>query len=103
MGKIKIYLDTSVISALFDIRNPERQDLTKNLIENLGDYECYISEVVLAEINNIKLISLKEKLRNAVINYKVLEIDEENRNVAYQYIQNNAIPEKYSEMLYILQ
>lgn len=33
--KIKIYLDTSVISALFDDRNPERQDLTKIFFEKL--------------------------------------------------------------------
>lgn len=97
MGKFKIYLDTSVISALFDTRNPERQDLTKNFIENIGDYECYISEVVLAEINDIRYKSLKEKLRNAVINYIVLEINEENRKLANRYVENNAIPVKYSE------
>ena len=97
MSEFKIYLDTSVISALFDIRNPERQDLTESFIKNIGDYECYISEVVLAEINDIKHISLKEKFRNAVINYKVLEINEENRKLSNRYIENNAIPKKYSE------
>ena len=97
MGKFKIYLDTSVISALFDTRNPERQDLTKNFIENIGDYECYISEVVLAEINDIRYKSLKEKLRNAVINYIVLEINEENRKLANRYVENNVFPVKYSE------
>lgn len=97
MSEFKIYLDTSVISALFDIRNPERQDLTENFIKKIGDYECYISEVVLAEINDIKHISLKEKFRNAVINYKVLEINEENRKLSNRYIENNAIPKKYSE------
>lgn len=97
MSEFKIYLDTSEISALFDIRNPERQDLTESFIKNIGDYECYISEVVLAEINDIKHISLKEKFRNAVINYKVLEINEENRKLSNRYIENNAIPKKYSE------
>ena len=29
---MKIYLDTSVLSALFDGRNPERQELTKDIV-----------------------------------------------------------------------
>lgn len=97
MEKIKVYLDTSVISALFDNRNPERQDLTQNFIKEVAYYECFISEIVLAEINDIKHESLKMTLRNAVINYDVLEINEENRNLANKYIENNAIPTKYSE------
>ena len=28
--KLKVYLDTSVISALFDDRNPERKSLTES-------------------------------------------------------------------------
>jgi predicted nucleic acid-binding protein len=35
--KIRVYLDTSVISALFDDRNPERQDLTKRFFDEI-DY-----------------------------------------------------------------
>lgn len=31
--KFKIYLDISVISALFDGRNPERKELTENFFE----------------------------------------------------------------------
>lgn len=35
MENIKIYLDTSVISTLFDTRTPERQRLTKKAWINL--------------------------------------------------------------------
>lgn len=35
MLKPKVYLDTSVISALFDERTPERQSLTKSAWQNL--------------------------------------------------------------------
>ena len=62
--KIKIYMDTSVISALFDNRNPERQDLTKTFFKKLEIFDVYISEVVLAEIYDIKDDQLKDKLRN---------------------------------------
>ena len=31
--KLKLYLDTSVISALFDDRNPERKSLTESFFD----------------------------------------------------------------------
>ncbi|GBR77615.1 hypothetical protein RDn1_274 [Candidatus Termititenax dinenymphae] len=40
--KPKIYLDTSVISALFDTRTPERLDHTKTAWERLKDCEVFI-------------------------------------------------------------
>jgi len=37
--KIKIYLDTSVISALFDERNPERKSLTEAFFMEISSEE----------------------------------------------------------------
>jgi len=42
--KNKIYLDTSVISALFDERTPERLSMTSALWLKLNDYEVAVSE-----------------------------------------------------------
>jgi predicted nucleic acid-binding protein len=36
---LKIYLDTSVISALFDKRNPERMTLTEEFFKTITDYQ----------------------------------------------------------------
>ena len=43
--KLKIYLDTSVISALFDKRNPERRSLTKSFFKDIESYS--VMEYVL--------------------------------------------------------
>ena len=48
--KTKIYLDTSVISALFDERTPERLLMTSILWSKLSDYDVFISELVLKEL-----------------------------------------------------
>ena len=48
--KNKVYLDTSVISALFDVRTPERMSMTVDLWSKLNDYEVVISELVLEEL-----------------------------------------------------
>jgi len=42
-NKLKIYLDTSVISALFDERNLERKSLTESFFEVIGNYKVFIS------------------------------------------------------------
>jgi predicted nucleic acid-binding protein len=46
--KIKVYLDTSVISAYFDKKNPERQLLTDLFFKRVEMFDAYVSEVVLA-------------------------------------------------------
>ena len=95
--KIKIYLDTSVISALFDDKNPERQDLTKRFFEQAKTFTVYVSEVVLAEIDNVRNTQLKEKLRNTAISFKILQIDKKIRRLASEYVKHGAIPPDYSE------
>jgi len=95
--KIRVYLDTSVLSALFDDRNPERQDLTKRFFDEIESFKVYISEVVLAEIDATKDAQLKGKLRNTAVYFEVLSIDEETRKLANEYVKHGAIPAEYSE------
>jgi predicted nucleic acid-binding protein len=48
--KIKIYLDTTIISALFDKRTPERMFQTRRFWEHIEEYNVFISELVIDEI-----------------------------------------------------
>ncbi len=48
--KLKVYIDTSVISAMFDMRNPERRFLTRNFWNHLREMDPYVSDVVYAEV-----------------------------------------------------
>ena len=51
--KLKIYLDTSVISAHFDFKKPVRQLITQKWFEDeIVRYESFISDTVLQEIGN---------------------------------------------------
>ena len=95
--RIKVYLDTSVISARFDKRNPERQFLTDLFFEKIELFDAYISELVLAEIGDTRDPQLREKLRNLAIAFKALPIDEESRTLADEYVKHEAIPPDYPE------
>lgn len=51
----KVYLDTSVISALYDNRTPERMSLTKTAWKTLNDYDDAL-HVAIATVNDIRYL-----------------------------------------------
>ncbi len=93
----KIYLDTSVISALFDERTPERKFATEQAWLKLNDKEIsgvYISELVLEELQRTAE-PLKNSLLSAVSNFNVLPATEDAKRLAGIYIKHGIFPEKY--------
>ena len=48
--RVRIYLDTSVPSAYFDERTPERRGLTVAFFTTLGEHDVTISDRVIDEI-----------------------------------------------------
>lgn len=92
----KVYLDTSVISALFDVRTPERQNLTQTMWPLLESYQVFISRKVLEELSAASM-PLREKLLNTVSKFTVLEITAEAEALAKDYVSNGIFPEKYSD------
>lgn len=97
---MKIYLDTSVISAFFDDRNPERKALTEEFFSKIDIYDTYISELTIAEIEKTPDKSLKDKMKRIIKNFSVLEIDEAVERLANEYIKYEAVSEYYKEDAY---
>jgi len=94
---MKIYLDTSVISALFDERNLERKALTEEFSSKIAIYDTYISELTVAEIKRTPDQSLRNKMRQVIKNFSILEVNEAIEELASEYIKYGAVPESYSE------
>lgn len=98
MKKLKVYLDTSVISHLDQLDAPEKMEETKKLWEILKDkelYEVYISDVVLEEINRCK-----EGKRRILLNYlydmeyNVIKIDDRVFELAEKIIDFGILKQK---------
>ena len=103
MKKPKIYLDTSIISAYFDFRKPVRQLITEKWVQNdLPDFEVYISELVLNEINNNTDEKLKEKMLRLLNEIKPinLEINEEVLKIAQIY-RNEILSKEINDTVHI--
>lgn len=97
MKKLKIYLDTSVISHLLAEDTPEKMADTQALWLQIqcGKYDVVISEVTLQEIRDCKepkRSALEEKLGE--ISFSVVTIDDEVKQLAGQIIQMGILKEK---------
>ena len=65
MGKVKLYVDTSIPSAFHDTSKPLRQLMTQKWFEfDAIDYELYTSGITIQEIEKIKTISKSKILKN---------------------------------------
>jgi predicted nucleic acid-binding protein len=70
-------LDTSIPNAYFDIDTPERQRVTQRFWEHLHDYEIYVSDLVVEEIQATTDIQLKQLLLELIRSFTCLAKDTE--------------------------
>ncbi len=97
MKKLKVYLDTSVISHLLQEDAPEKMADTRQLWDMFctGKYDVYLSTVTLEEIDNCpepKRSQLYDYLKQ--IDYTLLRIDDEVSEVAMQIIEMGILTKK---------
>ena len=104
--KLKIYLDTSIISYLKQDDNPERTGLTLKFWDeskSRDDVELYISDVALTEVDQCyeeKRIFMREKLKE--LNFIFLEKDVNAEKLAQRIIDLGILTNKsYDDCLHI--
>ena len=97
MRKLKVYLDTSVVSYLYQEDAPEKMQDTLELWELFKnqEYEVYISDIVVREIsgcNGEKLNILMDYLNQ--IDYNIIETDESTIELAEKFIDFGILKQK---------
>ena len=95
--KLKVYLDTSVISYLKQDDAPEKTGITLNLWEKFktGVYDICISQITIDEMNECpepKLSFLKTKLSE--IKYINFKLDDKCFELAKEIIEKGILPRK---------
>ncbi|MFH1539671.1 MAG: PIN domain nuclease [bacterium] len=97
MKKLKLYIETSVWNFLFADDAPEKQLETNRFFEEIqsGDYELFISGLVLAEIERAQE-SVRDKLLGKIdeIEPEVLTITGEVDELALKYAGARFLSEK---------
>lgn len=95
--KPRVYLDTTVPSAYFDDRTPDRQRLTREFwTERLPDFAPALSTIVLLEIRNTPDPEKCRKMEHLVAGISVLPFDEQADELAQEYVRRGIFPEKYA-------
>jgi len=92
--KAGIYLDTSVISALFDDRTPERKAMTSSAWMKFAEFDVFISSIVIEELAAMKDPTAK-RITDTIADFTVLPITPQVELLAQQYLQRGIFPDKY--------
>lgn len=100
MKKLKIYLDTSVISYLDQQDAPERMAETQELWEKIkaGEYNIAISDLTFDEVG--RCAEPKRSLlmqRVAEIHFEEIARDDESRRLSDLYFERGGLPPKSKE------
>ncbi len=90
-------MDTSVISALFDDRNPQRKELTKEFFDLKDNFKLFISDTVLLEIDKVDNSQLHDQMIQIVSSIKSFPIAPEVEELSQDYVKNGAIPKTHLE------
>ncbi|PXF59062.1 MAG: hypothetical protein C4B59_12305 [Candidatus Methanogaster sp.] len=98
--KLKTYLDTSVISALFDARNPERKSLTESFFEQIESFDPFISEITVAEIERTPDPTLRSNMKEVALQLTMLPLTDDVKRLADEYVRYGAVPESHLEDAY---
>jgi len=99
----KIYLDTSIISAFFDVQKPIRQLITEKwFVNEIVQFKPFISTLVLEEIGQTSDSILRNKMLSLIDQYhlNVLSITDEILNLAKDY-RKKVIPQELNDSIHI--
>ncbi len=100
--KLKIYLDTSVFSARFDERAPDRKLLTEQFWRNLVSYEASTSSLTVEELRQTKDLQLRTNMESLIAELSVLPITEEMKKLADKYLAVRVLTESmYNDAVHV--
>ena len=85
--KLRVYLDTSVISAYLDDRTPERKRETVGFWGQLTKYDVQVSELTQTELQATRDPATREQMMELIHPFTVLPVIEEARVLAQYYVK----------------
>lgn len=98
MEKEIIYLDTSVISAYFDLRTPNRMSITREFWHAVkNEYQLVLSDVTLTEMERTPSKERLQEMKDLVQGFRVVTTSKKTRDLAIQFIKADLVPPKKIE------
>jgi len=103
---VKLYLETSVSNMLFSLQAREKRVITEKLFADIysGVHQAFVSVLYLEEVGRTSSPLLRYQLEGVVkvYNVDVLEITEDVKRVADEYVRAEAFTEQnYADALHV--
>jgi predicted nucleic acid-binding protein len=101
MPKIKVYIDTSVLGAIYDTEDSKRVNITKqllNLFKKQENFIPFVSNIVIEEVEKAPkdiTIGLKKIIKNT--SFKILFETDDCVKLVNEYMKKKIIPQKYRD------
>jgi predicted nucleic acid-binding protein len=95
LSRQKVFLDTSVFSAYFDERQPERRALTREFWQKLENFKVYTSEVTKQELEATTDSTRRKQFRELIEETEILSVSKDAEDLASRYIKEGIIPAKF--------
>ena len=84
--KLRVYLDTSVFSAYYDQRMPERRSLTQAFWLRLDEFDVATSELTREELTQTSDPAQRRRLTGLLKGFRLVELTLEMRELAARYL-----------------
>lgn len=85
--KLRIYLDTSIFSAYYDVRAPERRTQTEEFWARIATFEASTSELTREELEKTPDADRRRKLLKMLNSLILHHITDEIKKLAQHYVQ----------------
>ncbi|MBI4557144.1 MAG: PIN domain-containing protein [Candidatus Hydrogenedentes bacterium] len=100
--KPRIYLDTSIVSAYFDVRTPDRMAVTREFWVQSGKYALAASTLTLEELNDSPGGDLGKKFEHISRGVEIIPISETMNEIAREYLRAGVFaPNVWSDALHV--
>lgn len=95
--KLRVYLDTTVVSAAEDARAPDRQAQTMAFFERAAEFTLATSELTRQELLGTPDLSRRDRLLERIADIPIVAIDAEMLALAREYVGHDIIPAPYQD------
>lgn len=101
MPKLKVYVDTSILGAIYDLEDAPRVNVTKKLLKQLKsrkDYIPFISNILIEEIEKAPkdiVHGLKDIISD--VSFETIYEDDDSVLLVDEYMKKRIIPKRYRD------
>lgn len=100
--KLRVYLDTSVVSAYFDERLPERQAVTRDFWDQAHAFDVSTSDLARDELERTQDAALRGRFGHLLDGLAIISVTDEMKQVARHYVEAGVFtPRMWNDALHV--